>query len=66
MLDVHITEFFDTNEAAKGLSKRLWTSASSIAPNETFVMHKTDMTMEDKKYSITVAPKETGGYFTYV
>lgn len=42
---------FDTDAAAEGLLKRLLTSSSFTAPMATFVRRKTEIEMEEKKYS---------------
>lgn len=52
-LDAHITKHFDMDEAAEGMSKRLSTSTSFMAPIATFVRNfvrcKMDTATEAKK-----------------
>lgn len=45
------------DEAAEGLSKRLSTSTSFVAPTATFARRRTDRELGDKIYSTPVVPK---------
>lgn len=57
-LDAHVTTFFDTDEAAKGLSKRLLASTFFMALIANFNRRKSNTAMQDKKCSTTIASKD--------
>lgn len=67
-LDTHIAKFFNKNESAKRMEKRLLTSSSfmePMAPMATFVGRQTDAAMVDKNFLSSCA-KETSKYYTDV
>lgn len=54
----HIANYFDTDAAAEGLSKRMLTASSLMGPIATFVRRKTDIPMENRNYSVAYASKD--------
>lgn len=57
-LDAHVAKNFDTEAAVDGLSNRLLTPSSLLAPITAFIRRKINTTMENKKYSVTYTSKE--------
>lgn len=48
-LDAHVARFFEKDEAAEGLWKRMFTSTSFMGRIENFAGHRMDTATEDKK-----------------
>lgn len=61
-LDAHIANFFDTNAAAEGLSKRLLASSPFMVPIATFMRRRTDTALKENNYStafVSIEPVDT-------
>lgn len=56
-LDRHIAKFFDTEAATDGLSKKLMTSSSFMAPIATFVSRRPDSAIADMGTAAAKASK---------
>lgn len=60
-LDAHIGKWFNTDAAAEhreSLLRKLVAISLFMAPIETFVMHKKDIAMGEKKWSVLFLPIE--------